>query len=145
MRNWMACQDRRATFTALCVSVDGYILPWVADWLSAKWDKAYGSVMGWILTRYLLQSFMPPYFYIFGGVTLGATHWVVLMRQVMCILPAEDLKFVITLSSIWKKWPKWDSNPRPLACNTSMPTIWPTQLIILLTLALIIIRSQCNL
>ena len=39
------------------MSVDGIVgnevttfLKWVADQLSAKWDKAYGSVMGWIRT-----------------------------------------------------------------------------------------------
>ena len=43
----------------------------VADLLSTKWDKAYGSVMGWIC---LLQSFVP-HFCVFGGVTLGNTYW----------------------------------------------------------------------
>ena len=40
-----ACQDRRATFTPLCVSVDGMMgdeatafLQWIADLLSAKWE-----------------------------------------------------------------------------------------------------------
>ena len=54
----LACQDRRATFTPLCMSVDGTIgceatsfLKWVADQLSAKWNRAYASVMGWIWTR----------------------------------------------------------------------------------------------
>ena len=53
-----ACQDQRATFTSLCVSVDGMMgheatafLQQIADLLSAKWEMDYGLVMGWIHTR----------------------------------------------------------------------------------------------
>ena len=53
-----ACLDRRATFTPLCVSVDGMMgheaamfLKRIADLLSAKWETDYGLVMGWIRTR----------------------------------------------------------------------------------------------
>jgi len=40
-----ACQDRRATFTPLCMSIDGMM------GREAKWDKDYSSVMGWVCTR----------------------------------------------------------------------------------------------
>ena len=53
-----ACQDQRATFTPLCVSVDGTagheataFLQQITDLLSAKWTMDYGLVMGWIRTR----------------------------------------------------------------------------------------------
>ena len=53
-----ACQDWRATFTPLCVSVDGMMgqearafLQQIADLLSAKWEMDYSLVMGWIRTR----------------------------------------------------------------------------------------------
>ena len=54
-----ACQDRRATFTSLCVSVDGMrgqevttaFLERIADLLSVNWKMDYGLVMGWIRTR----------------------------------------------------------------------------------------------
>ena len=53
-----ACLDQRATFTPLCVSVDGMMgheaavfLKQIADLLSAKWETDYGLVMGWIWTR----------------------------------------------------------------------------------------------
>ena len=53
-----ACLDRRATFTPLCVSVDGMMgqeatmfLKRIADLLSAKWEADYSLVMGWIWTR----------------------------------------------------------------------------------------------
>ena len=49
----LACRDRRTIFIPLCVSTDFILgckaaafLKWVADLLSTKWDKAYGSVMG---------------------------------------------------------------------------------------------------
>ena len=53
-----AYQDRRATFTPLCVSVDGIMgqkatafLQWIGDLSSAKWEMDYSLVIGWIRTR----------------------------------------------------------------------------------------------
>ena len=50
--------DQRATFTSLCVPVDGIVrheatvfLQRITDLLSAKWEMDYGLVMGWIHTR----------------------------------------------------------------------------------------------
>jgi len=50
-----ACHDRRATFTPLCVSVDGVLGPEteffakrLSDFLAAKWESPYGVVMGWV-------------------------------------------------------------------------------------------------
>ena len=81
----LACQTRRATFTPVCMSVNGMMgcgatafLKWVADRLSAKWGKAYGSVMEWIRTRLSFATLMPHY-YVFRGVTLVSAHWVLLM------------------------------------------------------------------
>ena len=78
----LACQDWKATFTPLsplCLSVDGMMgceatafLKLVADRLSAKWDKAYGSVMGWIQTR-LSFAILYITLHVFEGVALGGT------------------------------------------------------------------------
>jgi len=53
-----ACQAQRGTFTPLCMSIDGMMgreatvfFRQLADLLSAKWDKDYGSVMSWVCTR----------------------------------------------------------------------------------------------
>ena len=50
-----ACEDQRAAFTPLRVSVDGMmgheataLLQRNADLLSANWEMDYGLVMGWI-------------------------------------------------------------------------------------------------
>jgi len=50
-----ACHDRCATFTPLCVSVDGVLGPEteffvkrLSDFLAAKWESPYGVVMGWV-------------------------------------------------------------------------------------------------
>jgi len=50
-----ACHDRRATFTPLCVSVDGVLGPEteffvkrLSDFLAAKWKSPYGVAMGWV-------------------------------------------------------------------------------------------------
>jgi len=50
-----ACNDRRATFTPLCVSVDGmfgpeteFFVKRLSDFLAAKWESPYGVVMGWV-------------------------------------------------------------------------------------------------
>ena len=52
-----ACEERRAIFTPLCVSVDGMMgkdaarfLRRLADRLSCKWEKNYSRVIGWIRT-----------------------------------------------------------------------------------------------
>ena len=52
-----ACKDQRATFTPLCMSIDGMMgcgatvfLRWLTDLLFAKWVKDYDSVMGWVCT-----------------------------------------------------------------------------------------------
>jgi len=49
------CHDCRATFTPLCVSVDGVLGPETeffvkrfSDFLAAKWGSPYGAVMGWV-------------------------------------------------------------------------------------------------
>ena len=49
-----ACQDRRASFTPICVSIDGLVLGKETDFflhslcefLCAKWEQPFGSVMG---------------------------------------------------------------------------------------------------
>ena len=48
-----ACQDRHATFTPLCVSVDGmlgseaeFFIKRLGDFLAARWERPYGVVMG---------------------------------------------------------------------------------------------------
>ena len=50
-----ACQDQRATFTPLCVSVDGmfgseaeFFVRRLGDLLAAKWERPYSVVMGWV-------------------------------------------------------------------------------------------------
>ena len=50
-----ACQDRRATFTPLCVSVDGmlgseveFFVKRLGDFLAARWERPYNVVMGWV-------------------------------------------------------------------------------------------------
>ena len=50
-----ACQDRHATFTPLCVSVDGmlgseveFFVRRLGDFLAAKWERPYSVVMGWV-------------------------------------------------------------------------------------------------
>ena len=53
-----ACQDRRATFTPLCVSVDGmlsseaaFFVKGMSDFLAAKWERPYSVVSGWVRAR----------------------------------------------------------------------------------------------
>ena len=65
-----ACLDQRATFTPLCVSVDGMMrhkatmfLKWIADLLSAKWETDYGLVMARIRTRLSLLFFVQHFVY----------------------------------------------------------------------------------
>jgi len=54
----VACQSRRATFTPLCVSVDGLLAPEanyfvrrLGDHLSAKWEQPFSVVTGWVRAR----------------------------------------------------------------------------------------------
>ena len=53
-----ACDDRRAQFTPICVSVDGVFgseaetfIKVIADNLTEKWSMSYSRVVGWIRTR----------------------------------------------------------------------------------------------
>ena len=53
-----ACEDRRAQFTPICVSVDGVFgsesevfIKRIAESLTVKWEKPYSDVIGWIRTR----------------------------------------------------------------------------------------------
>ena len=53
-----ACNDRRAQFTPICVSVDGMMgkeagvfVKRLADRLSRKWNCNYSTVLGWIRTH----------------------------------------------------------------------------------------------
>ena len=50
-----ACQDRRASFTPICVLVDGllgkeadFFIHHLCDFLCAKWDRPFSLVMTWI-------------------------------------------------------------------------------------------------
>ena len=54
----LACQNRHATFTPLCVSVDGmlgseaeFFVRRLGDFLAAKWERLYSVVMGWVRAR----------------------------------------------------------------------------------------------
>ena len=58
-----ACQDRHATFTPLCVSVDGilgseaeFFVRRLGDFLAAKWERPYSVVMGWVRARLFCNS-----------------------------------------------------------------------------------------
>ena len=53
-----ACQDRRAAFTPLCVSVDGllgketdFFIHRLCDFLCAKWERPFSLVINWIRAR----------------------------------------------------------------------------------------------
>ena len=53
-----ACQDRRATFIPLCVSVDGmlgseaaFFVKRMRDFLAANWERPYSLVSGWVRAR----------------------------------------------------------------------------------------------
>ena len=53
-----ACQDRHATFTPLCLSVDGmlgseaeFFVKRLGDFLAARWERPYSVVMGWVRAR----------------------------------------------------------------------------------------------
>jgi len=53
-----ACQDQCATFTLLCVSVDGmlgseaeFFVKRMSDFLAAKWEMPYSVVTGWARAR----------------------------------------------------------------------------------------------
>ena len=53
-----ACEDRRALFTPLCVSVDGLLgreatkfVKHLADQLSFKWHSNYSMLINWVRTR----------------------------------------------------------------------------------------------
>ena len=54
----LACHDRRADFTPLCVSVDGmlgseaeFFLRRLGDHLTVKWERSFSVIMGWIRAR----------------------------------------------------------------------------------------------
>ena len=54
----MSCEDRRAVFTPLCVSVDSlfrneaeHFVKRIGQSLSTKWEKSYSQVIGWIRAR----------------------------------------------------------------------------------------------
>jgi len=54
-----ACQDWCATFTSLCVSVDGmlgseaeFFVRRMSDFLAAKWERPYSVVTGWVRARH---------------------------------------------------------------------------------------------
>jgi len=63
-----ACHDRHATFTPLCVSIDGVLGPEteffmkrLSDFLAVKWESPYGVVMGWVqacLSFAILQAIL---------------------------------------------------------------------------------------
>ena len=53
-----ACQNRHATFTPLCVSVDGmlgseseFFVKRLSDFLAVKWERPYSVVTGWVRAR----------------------------------------------------------------------------------------------
>ena len=53
-----ACQDQHATFTPLCVSVDGmrgseaeFFAKRLGDFLAARWERPNSVVMGWVRAR----------------------------------------------------------------------------------------------
>ena len=53
-----ACQDRHATFTPLCVSVDGmlgseseFFVKRLSDFLAAEWERPYSVIIGWVRAR----------------------------------------------------------------------------------------------
>ena len=53
-----SCEDRRAWFTPICVSVNGVFgseadvfIKKIADSLTGKWEKKYSGVIGWIRKR----------------------------------------------------------------------------------------------
>ena len=54
-----ACQDQWATFTPLCVSVDGilgseaeFFVKRMSDILVAKWERSYSVVTGWVRAHF---------------------------------------------------------------------------------------------
>ena len=61
-----ACEERRASFTPICCSVDGVFgseaevfLKRLGERLAAKWDRGYSQVIGWLRARMsfaILQS-----------------------------------------------------------------------------------------
>ena len=64
-----ACLSRHAGFTPLCFSNDGmfgievdFFLRRMADRLSAKWERSYGAVIGWIRSRLSFAVLQPPCF-----------------------------------------------------------------------------------
>ena len=53
-----ACHNQRATFTPLCVSVDGmlgseaeFFVKRLSDFLAARWERPYSIVKGWVRAR----------------------------------------------------------------------------------------------
>ena len=54
----LACEERRAVFTPLCISVDGmlgretdHFLRRLGERLSVKWERSYSQVMEWVRAR----------------------------------------------------------------------------------------------
>ena len=59
-----ACQNQRATFTPLCVSVDGmlgseaeFFVKRLSDFLVARLERPYSVVMGWVRARFSFAIF----------------------------------------------------------------------------------------
>ena len=71
-----ACQDRRTTFTPLCVSVDGmlgfeaeFFIKRLGDFLAARWERPYGVVMGWMRARLSFAVLWAALLYVRGSRT----------------------------------------------------------------------------
>ena len=54
----LACEERRAVFTPLCILVDGmlgretnHFLRRLGERLSVKWERSYSQVMEWVRAR----------------------------------------------------------------------------------------------
>ena len=53
-----ACEERRALFTPLCVTVDGMLgleasrfLKQLSEQLAYKWERSYSTIMSWVRTQ----------------------------------------------------------------------------------------------
>jgi len=72
----LACQSRRASFTPLCVSVDGLLAPEanyfvrrLGDRLSMKWEQSFSVVMSWVRARLSFAILRAALLYVRGSRT----------------------------------------------------------------------------
>ena len=112
-----ACQDQRATFTPLCVSVDGmlgseaeFFVKRLGDFLAARWERPYSVVMGWVRACLSFAILRAALLCVWGnqtkwrslGVVDGASFQLMLLiNPFVCLLCSLFCMCLLFVSVLW--------------------------------------------